>query len=269
MKRLKIQAYCQVLKTLNNNIGVNGIMMQLDNAIEWDTSKRNKLELRQIKGLKGWLRHKYMKYYNQKEIEVCYSTSKEEYKDRKVNIPRGYHLLGECDGKCPIYNIFGGIVTKKEKSSELNRTSKISIFCPPVISKEGYFKLNDESKKQVGLNDYNVMHFGIESSSAIGENDESLQNFSKQFLSGNFMFYIDISKLDMDEIKVLIDVLLKTDNQLGSSKTYGNGHIELKEIKYEDVNITYSLCEDGKIIKREDIKDLTRELFQIVESHIY
>ena len=48
MKRLKIQAYCQVLKTLNNNIGVNGIMMQLDNAIEWDTSKRNKLELRPI-----------------------------------------------------------------------------------------------------------------------------------------------------------------------------------------------------------------------------
>ncbi|MBU0958749.1 MAG: hypothetical protein KKB31_02260, partial [Nanoarchaeota archaeon] len=248
MKRLRIKVYTTQLKTENGNIGARSEMLKLNTVIEnYNSSETEKgkknITLYKIKGLKGWLRHKYMDYYLKKGIEVCYSSSKENYKDRKLEIPKGFHLLGECKGKCPIYKIFGGIVTKKEASSELSKQSRINVWCNGVLSKTHFDKLKERKLKKYLKSKYNVMSYNSENSLCLGTDGQGIQNFGEKFVSGDFEFFIDVDKLDNEELKTLIDVLLNTDLKLGRGKTRGCGFIEIKQIKYEDVVIKNKIRE--------------------------
>lgn len=264
MKRLKIKAYTEVLKTENGSTGTTSRMLKIDDYIKHPVKKtkdgeekvNNKnVQLRMIKGLKGWLRHKYMEYYLNKGTEVCYSSSKEAFKDRKLEIPKGFHLLGDCEGKCPIYLIFGGVSAKKGKSSELSKTSRMVIWANPVISRKRFNSQSEEIRKKL-TERFNIMTFNVENGLVVGINDESLQNFGKEFVSGEFDIFIDVTKLNDEEFKTLLEVLLTTKNQLGGNKTYGNGKIEIKKIIYENVIDKIDLSEDGDINRREEIENL-------------
>jgi len=265
MKRLRISVYSPQLKTENGSMGTRSEMLKLNtlienyNGSETETSKKN-IVLYKIKGLKGWLRHKYMDYYLKKGIEVCYSSSKENFKDRKIKIPKGFHLMGDCNGECPVYKIFGGVVTKKDASSELSKQSKINVWCNGVLSKTHFDKLKERKLKKYLESKYNVMSYNSENSICLGTNGQTIQNFGERFVSGDFEFFIDVDKLDSEELKTLIDVLLNTDLKLGRAKTRGCGFIEVKQIKYEDIIVKNKLKKDGIIERTEEIKDLTSEL---------
>lgn len=254
MKRLRIKAYTPICKTENGATGTTSRMLKLDDYIKLENSNKN-IQLRLIKGLKGWLRHKYMEYYQKKGIEVCYSSSKENFKDRKIEIPKGFHLLGDCNGKCPIYNIFGGVSTKKDVSNELSRPSKIKVWANPIIS-EARFKSQKETVKKLLRTKFNIVSFNVENGVALGQDDVSLQQFGKEFFSGNFEIFIDVKKLNEEELKNLLEILLTTNTQLGGSKTYGNGIINIKKIEYEEVNEKIVLEKNGEIIREEIIEKL-------------
>lgn len=264
MKRLRIKVYTQILKTENGSVGTVSRMLKLDDYIKHPVKKtkegeekvNNKnVQLRLIKGLKGWLRHKYMEYYLSKEIEVCYSSAKENFKDRKVEIPKGFHLLGACDGKCPIYEIFGGVITKKGGSSEMSKSSKISVWANPMISEKRFNSQSVEVREKLKER-FNVMTFNIENGIALG-NDECLQNFGKEFISGEFDIFIDVSKLNDEEFKTLLEVVLTTNIQLGGSKTNGNGKIEIKKMFYENITEKIDLSDSGSIDRREEVELLS------------
>lgn len=270
MKMVRIKVYTPQLKTENGSIGTRSEMLKLHTVIEnyngSETNKKN-IELYKIKGLKGWLRHKYMAYYLSKGIEVCYPSSKEKFKDRKLEIPKGFHSLGECKGECPIYKIFGGVVAKKEVSAELSKPSKIVIWENGVISKTHFDKLKDDKLKEELKSKYNVMNYNSENSICLGFNQEPIQNFSEKFVAGEFEFFIDVTRLDNEELKVLIEVLLNTENKLGRAKTRGCGTIEIKEVNYEEIIIENKLNEDGTIKRIETVNDLNKELFKIKSSN--
>ena len=60
-----------------------------------------------------------------------------------------------------------------------------------------------------------------------------------------------MTELDQTELITMIEVLLSTNLQLGGSKTYGSGFIEIKNILYQDIKQMVTLNEDGTI-NRED-----------------
>jgi len=256
MKRLRIELYTPELKTENGSMGTRSEMLKLHTLIEnYDGNKKN-IELYKIKGLKGWLRHKYMEYYRNKGIEVCYSSSKENFKDRKLEIPKGFHSLGACNGNCPIYKIFGGVVAKKDVSSDLTRQSRIMVWENGVVSLTHFRKIKDKKLKKHLKSKYNVMSYNTENSICLGIDGESIQNFGERFIAGDFEFFIDVTKLNDDELKTMVDVLLNTDTQMGRGKTRGNGIVEIKKIKYEEVIIENKLKKDGTVERKENIKEL-------------
>ncbi len=264
MKRLRINVYTPQLKTENGNIGTRSEMLKLNtlienyNGSETENNKKN-IVLYKIKGLKGWLRHKYMDYYLKKGIEVCYPSSKENFKDRKLEIPKGFHSLGECNGECPVYKIFGGFVARKDVNTELSKPSKITVWSNGVLSKTHFDKMKGGELKNYLKSKYNIMSYNSENSICLGTDEQSIQNFVERFVSGDFEFFIDVNELDSEELKTLIDVLLNTDKKLGRGKTRGCGFVEIKQIKYEDVVVRNKLMENGTIERTEEINDLTSE----------
>ncbi len=239
-RRIKVVAYTTIAKPSNGTVQKAKVLLKLSPITYKNNGKEHKVEAYYIKGLKGVLRHAAMECARTKGLEVCHTSDKTTDKSGNELIPDGFHPLCSCypDNECIIHRIFGSI----------HVPSKIKVWSLPVANIK-----HAEFESEHPLNN---MHVATENRIALSYDGRAIQDFREGYLSGEFTFFVDVTKLDEEEIRFILESLLYIDT-LGGGVSAGYGVVRLKEIVVEDVEDIRKLVktEDGyKVVYEENVR---------------
>lgn len=206
---------------------------------------------RMVKGIRGAIRHSVANILYRQGIAYCSPTQKERFKGSdEPTLLEGEHLMGACkDEPCPIRQLFG----------MLGEESPIRVWSDAIVQTD---KSVEKITPQRGIA---FVHVSSENRHAARRDKKTLQDFSEQYFSGKFNFYVEFSKeLPKWLLGLLIEGILQV-KQLGRGGSSGYGRVELKAIAMEEVSLQPKLGaeKDGKIaIIEEEVCESKNELLQ-------
>lgn len=284
-KIMRFECYTDLAKPLNGS-GPKGskisTMLEIGRtAYEYEgktregdvVNRKKETRVYLIKGIKGWIRHSLMRYYQQKGIEVCFTTTKTEIGCKKEGskiiegtgrnvLPEGFHPLGACEGKCSIYKIFGGIIAKEGVSSELSQKSKIRIIPNKMVDLGNASKKQREDFMNKNYGKFDTIKLIWDKSTAQGMEGEGLQDFTEQGFSGIFHFDVDVTGLEDKYKKDILKALMETPCDMGRAKTRGSGKINILKFGYGQLVTEKKLKPNGDgfdVITEEKFNPLNEE----------
>jgi hypothetical protein len=190
---------------------------------------------RVVKGVRGAIRHSIMEILHGKGIGYCSPTMKEKFQGSgEPTLLDNEHLMGKCgENPCPIRQLFG----------LLGEKSPIRIWSDALIQTD---KSLSKITPQKGLS---FVHVSTETRHASRRDGKTLQDFSEQYFSGEFQFYIEFAKeLPTWLLGMLIKGVLSM-KHLGRGSNSGYGRLEIKDIAFERVTFERTLGAEnnGKI----------------------
>jgi len=246
-KRIVVRAFTPIAKPLNHSVQKTSTMLLLGYLPYKNGEKEHSTKAYFIKGVRGMLRHAAMSMARVCRIEVCHTSEKDQLKDGTMVIPVGFHALGACETPCIIRRIFG---TFREES-------RIIVKSDPIVSiKHNSF--------EVGVPVQNV-HISSEYRIAKAFDGTPIQDFRQAYFAGYFNFQIDVTQLDDDEIKFLLETLLYIET-LGSGKNSGYGHIKVLDVELQEVTIRKKLVANGEKYEVQDEEDVTPIILNNIED---
>ncbi len=241
-KRIRVEAYTPIAKPSNGTVQKSKVLLKLAPVPYTNNGKEHKAEAYYIKGLKGLLRHAAMRCARAKGIEVCHTSDKEEDKHGNKLIPEGFHPLGSCYplNECIIHKIFGS----------MHVPSKIRVWSPPIANiKHAEYRSDIPIVK---------MHIATENRIALSYDKKPIQDFKEGYISGDFTFFIDVTKLNDEELNFILESLLYIE-ELGGGVNAGYGKVMLRKIVLEEVEEIRKLVKtiDGyKVEYKEKVRVL-------------
>jgi len=202
--------------------------------------KKGQGSSRVVKGVRGALRHSIMGILHENGIAYCSPTQKEHFKGSgESTLLKGEHLMGSCGEKpCPVRQLFG----------MLREESSIRVWSDVVVQTD---KPLESITTQKGLS---FVHVSTENRHASRRDGKTLQDFSEQYFSGEFKFYVEFSK---ELPNWLLGLLLKgvlSITHLGGGSNSGYGRLEIKEVSFERISFSRTLGEEtnGSITVHEE-----------------
>ncbi|MFW9921934.1 MAG: RAMP superfamily CRISPR-associated protein [Candidatus Thorarchaeota archaeon] len=212
---------------------------------------------RVVKGVRGALRHSIMHILHQKGIPYCSPTMKEKFQgSEKSTLLEGEHLMGGCgEEPCPIRQLFG----------MLGEESPVRVWSDVIIQTE---RPSANIIPQKGLA---FVHTSTENRHQARRDKKSLQDFSEQYFSGEFSYYVEFTKESLSWlIGLLVEGILGI-NHLGRGSNAGYGRVEIKSIAYEKVTVERKLGpENGEgkmiVIEEERTENLNNNLSKVREA---
>jgi hypothetical protein len=232
MKKTKkvIVVRCQtpIAKPTNTSIQKTSAMLLLGHLKYKNGTKDFNTKMYLLKGVRGMLRHAGMKLAKTCNMEVCHSSEKEALQDGTQLIPKGFHALGSCDpmNPCILRGIFG---TFREES-------RIKASSDPLASIK-----HKEYTTEFPIQN---VHIATEHRIALSFEGTPIQDFKQVYFAGTFTFQIDVSKLNEDEIKFLMESILYID-QLGGGKNTGYGQVTVLDFEYQELVIVRKAVKNG------------------------
>lgn len=212
---------------------------------------------RVVKGVRGALRHSIMQILHQKGIPYCSPTMKEKFQgSEETTLLKGEHLMGSCgEEPCPIRQLFG----------MLGEESPMRVWSDVIIQTE---RPSANIIPQKGLA---FVHNSTENRHQARRDKKSLQDFSEQYFSGEFNYYVELTKEShWWLIGLLVEGILGI-THLGRGSNAGYGRIEVKSLAYEKVSLERKLGpenDEGKmiVIEEERIENLNDNLSKVMEA---
>ena len=242
-KQIVVRAYTPIAKPHNGSVQKNSTMLLLGELSYVNGEKTFNTKAYYLKGIRGMLRHACMDLAHDCGMEVCHSSEKAEHKDGTKLIPLGFHPLGACDPPCILRNIFG----------TFREDSRIIVSADPIA------RINhQEYETEVPVQ---KVHIASENRIALSYDRIPIQDFRESYFSGYFTFSIDVTQLNDDEIKFLMESLLYIET-LGSGKNAGYGQVKILDFEFRKVNILRQVESDNgvyKLIEKTDIKPIELE----------
>jgi len=227
-RRIRVEAYTPIAKPANSTVQKSKVLLKLAPITYRNNGKEHRVESYLIKGLKGLLRHAAMECARSKGLEVCHTSDKTEDKQGNKLIPEGFHPLGSCYplNECILHRIFGS----------MHAQSKIRVWAYPVA--------NIKHEQYEVDNPVNRMHVATENRIALSYGGIPIQDFREVYISGDFTFFIDITKLCEEEVQFLLESLLYVES-MGGGVNSGYGRIILRKIAVEEVKEIRRLIPNG------------------------
>ncbi|MBN1331255.1 MAG: hypothetical protein JXA54_17435 [Candidatus Heimdallarchaeota archaeon] len=225
--------------------------MKDDVKIQFNILKEELGSSRVVKGVRGALRHSIMELLHQKGIAYCSPTMKEQFQgNNESTLLPNEHLLGKCgNDPCPIRQLFG----------MLGETSPIKVWSDVLVQTD---KSSDKITSQKGMS---FAHISTENHHASRRDGKVIQDFSEQYFSGMFQFYVEFSdNLPQWLLGMLIEGILSM-NHLGRGSNTGYGRLEIKELTFEHVIFERKLGveKNGKVaIIEEEQTELKNQFIQ-------
>lgn len=252
--RVELRAFVQTfsaIKTLNEAVQNGTYMMKLKPTavyVEYtgqDKKTRTKtkkdktlyLETYQLKGLKGLLRHQLMRLLDSIGIGCCHSTNRTTFgKDEQLAIPFNSHVhpLGDCvkekgktrgDG-CLIYQIFGAMLEQSIIKVE-----------PVLITQTNGKKLPTSATVIQPSRKVFFGHTATETRNVMTIEQRPIQNFREGYFDGDFVFSIDVTHCNPEQIGALAEALFRA-KELGAGKTAGYGKIGIERVELWSIEET-------------------------------
>ncbi|MHA1187094.1 MAG: RAMP superfamily CRISPR-associated protein [Candidatus Heimdallarchaeota archaeon] len=209
-----------------------------------------------VKGVRGAIRHSIMSILHKNQFEYCSPTLKTEFGSGKPTLLEHEHIMGDCaDNPCPIRHLFG----------MLGEESLIRVWSDVLIQTD---KPLDKITKRIGQS---FVYVSTENRHASRRDGKALQDFSEQYFSGEFKFYIEFLKEFPDWLfGLLVEGILGV-TSLGRGKNSGYGRLEIKDIAFEKITFERKLGQensDGKItiIESEKCESLNNQLNEVLEA---
>ncbi|HUT81235.1 MAG TPA: RAMP superfamily CRISPR-associated protein [Candidatus Bathyarchaeia archaeon] len=205
---------------------------------------------RVVKGIRGAIRHKIMSILHERNIDYCSPTLKKEFQGSKEpTLLENEHLMGSCDtNPCPIRQLFG----------IMGEESKIRIWSDVIVQTD---KSLEKISEQKGLS---FVYVSTEMRHASRRDKKTLQDFSEQYFSGVFKFYVEFAKEIPDWLLGLLTKGILGITHLGNGSNSGYGRVEIKEITYEQVAFERKLGPESNgriaIIEEEQTVNLNNQL---------
>lgn len=242
---LIVTFYASLLKTLNGSIPgskISPLLKLYTHSGKYngkgDKLKEEKVSSYFIKGIRGSIRHIAMTLCKERGIQVCDTHDRPD----KLQSPDNFHLSASCrfNGSkgCIILSIFGA------KGIQ----GKISFYHNPVAS------YNYDSKFEINLQ---KVHIATDKRVCFNSENEPIQDFGERFVSGFITFEIDVSKLNNEELGLIIEAT-KRFERLGRGYNSGSGHIEIKKFKLVNRTIEYDQSwENDTWVNKKNITDIS------------
>ncbi len=240
-----------------NDLRVKAEGKKADAKVQVIILKDDKGVSRVVKGIRGAIRHSIMNILHQKEIEYCSPTIKERFQGTgKSTLLEHEHLMGACgENPCAIRQLFG----------MLGEESPIRVWSDAIIQTD---KPLEKITKQTGLS---FVYISTENRHSSRRDKKPLQDFSEQYFSGEFQFYVEFSK---ELPQWLLGLLVKGIfgiTHLGRGGKSGYGRLEMRDISFERVVFERKLGQEngnGKIaiIEEERAENLNEELSKVKKA---
>ena len=176
---------------------------------------------RAVKGIRGALRHSIMNILHGKGISYCSPTMKEQFKGTgEPTLLENEHLMGKCgESPCAIRRLFG----------MLGEKSLIKVWSDVLIQTD---KSLNKITAQKGLS---FVHVSTENRHSARRDGKSLQDFSEQYFSGEFQFYVEFTKELPEWLLGLLVKGIFGITHLGKGENSGYGRLEIKDITFERI----------------------------------
>ncbi|MGC9778301.1 MAG: hypothetical protein HZR80_03575 [Candidatus Heimdallarchaeota archaeon] len=260
VKVLDLEEFLQLNKDLIlddfNTLHIKAKEKKPEAKIQVSILKEERGVSRVVKGVRGAIRHSIMNILFQREIEYCSSTTKERFKGTdNPTLLSGEHLMGKCgENPCPIRQLFG----------MLGEESPIRVWSDVIVQTDK--PINNITKRK-GIS---FVHVALETRHQARRDKKPLQNFSEQYFSGAFCFYIEFSKkLPNWLIGLLIEGILSV-THLGRGHNSGYGRLEVKEITLEKVSYQRILGQENsgsiEIIEKETTENQNYKLQESLDA---
>ncbi len=228
-----------------------------DSKIQIITLKEELGSSRVVKGVRGAIRHSIMEILHNRGIEYCSPTMKERFKSNdEPTLLINEHLMGKCgENPCAVRQLFG----------MLGEKSCIRIWTDALVQTD---KPLNKITTQKGLS---FVHVSTENRHASRRDGKVLQDFSEQYFSGEFQFYVEFSdNLPQWLLGLLIDGILSL-KHLGRGSNSGYGRLEIKDVSYEKIVFERKLGQengDGRlsIIEVERTKSQNKLLQECLDA---
>jgi hypothetical protein len=113
------------------------------------------------------------------------------------------------------------------------------------------------------------IHVSTENRHQARRDGKTLQDFSEQYFSGEFKFFIEFSGLPDWLLGLLIEGILDI-RTLGRGVNSGYGRLEIKEVAFEEVSLNRRLGSENNgsimIVEEERTENLNRKLSECVNT---
>ncbi len=219
-----------------NELRVKAEGKENDAKIQVFTLKEELGSSRMVKGVRGAIRHSIMEILHNRGIEYCSPTMKERFQgNNEPTLLINEHLMGKCgENPCPVRQLFG----------MLGEKSPIRVWTDALVQTD---KPSNKITAQKGLS---FVHVSTENRHASRRDGKVLQDFSEQYFSGEFQFYVEFSEsLPQWLLGLLIDGIFSL-KYLGRGENSGYGRLEIKNVSYEKIVFERKLGQengDGKL----------------------
>ncbi len=219
-----------------NELKVKAEGKENDAKIQVFTLKEELGSSRMVKGVRGAIRHSIMEILHNRGIEYCSPTMKERFQgNNEPTLLINEHLMGKCgENPCPVRQLFG----------MLGEKSPIRVWTDALVQTD---KPSNKITAQKGLS---FVHVSTENRHASRRDGKVLQDFSEQYFSGEFQFYVEFSEsLPQWLLGLLIDGIFSL-KYLGRGENSGYGRLEIKNVSYEKIVFERKLGQengDGKL----------------------
>ena len=223
--------------------------------IQVTTLKEGRGSSRVVKGVRGAIRHSDMRILYEKGIAYCSPTQKETFQGSgEPTLLNGEHLMGGCgENPCPIRQLFG----------ILGEPSLIKVWSDVLVQTD---KALNKIVPQKGVS---FVHISTENRHQARRDGKTLQDFSEQYFSGEFRFYIEFSELPDWLLGLLLDGILNI-RTLGGGVNSGYGRVEIKEVTFEQVSLERTLGSENNgsitIVEEEKTENLNHKLSECLDA---
>ncbi|MBN1328570.1 MAG: hypothetical protein JXA54_03765 [Candidatus Heimdallarchaeota archaeon] len=190
---------------------------------------------RVVKGIRGAIRHQIMDILHQKGIDYCSPTLKEIFQSsNEPTLLTGEHIMGACGTvPCPLRQLFG----------MLGEEAPIRVWSDVIVQID---RPADKITQEKGRS---YVYVSTENRHAARRDKKPLIDFSEQYFSGEFRFYVEFTKELPDWLLGLLFEGILGITQLGGGNNAGYGRVEFKEIAFEHITSERKLGpeKEGKI----------------------
>jgi len=214
---------------------------------------------RMIKGVRGALRHSTMKILYNRGIEYCSTSIKENFQGTgESTLLEGEHVMGKCgDTPCELRQIFG----------MFGEQSPIKVWSDVIVRVSD--KVNIQKvKSQRGIS---FMYVSTENRHASRRDKKTIQDFSEQYFSGEFQFYVEFSKELPDWLLGMLVKGIFGITHLGRGENSGYGRMEIIDIGFEKVISERKLGKENgngrrNVLQKETVVNLNDKLDKVMDA---
>lgn len=260
VKVVELEEYLQANKNLilddHSSLRLKAKEKESDAKISVSIMKEERGISRVVKGIRGALRHSVLNILHKKGIAYCSPTIKEKFqKSEESTLLDGEHIMGGCGATpCPVRQLFG----------ILSEPSPIRVWSDVIVQTD---KPLERIVAQKGLS---YVYVSTETRHASRRDGKAIQDFSEQYFSGEFKFYVEFSKeLPIWLLGLLVEGILSL-THLGAGSNSGYGRLEIKDIAYEQVSFQRALGAENNgtisITETEEIRKQNNLLQEYVEA---